>query len=32
MKVLVSDKARRDLLLVYSYIAERNPTAAEKIL
>ncbi len=30
MKVLVSDKARRDLLRIYSYIAERNPTAAEK--
>lgn len=32
MKVLVSDKARRDLLRIFSYIAERNPTAAEKFL
>jgi toxin ParE1/3/4 len=32
MRVLVSEKAYRDLLRIYSYIAERNPTAAEKIL
>jgi toxin ParE1/3/4 len=29
MKVLLSDKAGKDLLQIYSYIAERNPTAAE---
>jgi toxin ParE1/3/4 len=29
MKVRLSDKAGKDLLQIYSYIAERNPTAAE---
>jgi plasmid stabilization system protein ParE len=32
MKVLLSDKASRDLLRIYSYIAERNPTAAEALV
>ena len=32
MKVLLSDKASRDLLRIYSYIAERNPTAAEALI
>ena len=32
MKVLLSDKASRDLLRIYSYIAERNPTAAEVLV
>ncbi len=32
MKVLLSNKAQGDLLRVYSYIAERNPRAAEDIL
>ena len=32
MKVLVSDKASRDLLRIYSYIAEHNPIAAEDLI
>ena len=32
MKVLLSDKARADLLRIYCYIAERNPTAAETLV
>jgi toxin ParE1/3/4 len=32
MKVLLSDKASRDLLRIYSYVAERNPTAAEALV
>jgi toxin ParE1/3/4 len=32
MKVLASDKAGKDLLQIYSYIAERNPTAAEALV
>jgi toxin ParE1/3/4 len=32
MKVLISGKARRDLLQIYSYIADRNPAAAEAVL
>jgi toxin ParE1/3/4 len=32
MKIFVSDKARRDLLHTFSYLAERNPTAAEVFL
>ena len=32
MKVLLSDKASRDLLRIYSYIAERNPAAAEALI
>lgn len=32
MKIFVSNAARGDLLHIYSYIAERNPDAAEAIL
>ena len=32
MKVLLSDKARADLLRIYCYIAEGNPTAAETLV
>jgi plasmid stabilization system protein ParE len=32
MKVRVSAKARADLLHIYGYLAEHNPTAAESIL
>ena len=32
MKVLISNKAKIDLLRIYSYLAERNPTAAEATL
>jgi toxin ParE1/3/4 len=32
MKVLLSDKASRDLLRIYSYVAERNPEAAEALV
>ncbi len=32
MKVLLSDKAGKNLLQIYSYIAERNPTAAEAFI
>ena len=32
MKIVVSDRARRDLLDIFSYLAERNPTAAESAL
>jgi toxin ParE1/3/4 len=32
MKVVVSDAADRDLLQIHSYIAERNPRAAEALL
>jgi len=32
MKVLISSKARRELLQTYSYIAERNPDAAELVI
>jgi toxin ParE1/3/4 len=32
MRILVSDKAKIDLLRIYSYLAERNSTAAEAVL
>jgi toxin ParE1/3/4 len=32
MKVLLSDKASEDLVGIYLYIAERNPTAAETLV
>ena len=32
MKVRVSGKARADLLQIHSYLAERNPAAAESVL
>jgi toxin ParE1/3/4 len=32
MKIFVSDKANRDLLRIYSYFEQRNPTAADAIL
>jgi toxin ParE1/3/4 len=32
MKVFVSDKANKDLLRIFSYFEQRNPTAAETIL
>jgi toxin ParE1/3/4 len=32
MKVLVSEKAKRDLLRIYSYFEQRNPSAAEATL
>jgi plasmid stabilization system protein ParE len=31
MKILISEKAKIDLLRVYSYVAERNSTAADSI-
>jgi plasmid stabilization system protein ParE len=31
MKVLISDKASADLLSIYSYVEQRNPTAAHLI-
>jgi toxin ParE1/3/4 len=32
MKVLLTHKASGDLLRIYSYLVERNPTAAEALL
>jgi plasmid stabilization system protein ParE len=32
MKIFVSGKARQDLLRTFSYLAERNPIAAEALL
>ena len=32
MKVLVSDRAKRDLLAIYAYVSRDNPAAAEKIV
>jgi toxin ParE1/3/4 len=32
MKVFVSDKAKRDLLRIYSYVSQDNPDAATAIL
>jgi toxin ParE1/3/4 len=32
MEILISDKAKRDLLNLYSYLAERNPAAAATII
>jgi len=31
MKILVSEKARADLIQTFSYLTERNPTAAENL-
>ena len=32
MKVLISERANRDLLSIYSYIWQRNPIAADAVL
>jgi toxin ParE1/3/4 len=32
MKVILADKAKGDLFRIYSYIEQRSPAAAEKIL
>jgi toxin ParE1/3/4 len=32
MKIFISEKARVDLLRVFSYVAERNQSAAENII
>jgi len=32
MKVLISDKAKRDLLAIHSYLAQHNPKAATDIV
>jgi plasmid stabilization system protein ParE len=32
MKIFVSEKARQDILRTSSYLAERNPSAAENLL
>ena len=32
MKVILADKAKGDLFRIYSYIEQRSPLAAEKIL
>ena len=32
MQIVRSDRAHRDLLQIYNYIAERNPRAAENLL
>ena len=32
MKVILADKAKSDLFRIYSYIEQRSPLAAEKIL
>jgi toxin ParE1/3/4 len=32
MRVLVSSRARKDLLQIFAYLAQRNPTAAEAAL
>jgi toxin ParE1/3/4 len=32
MRVRISGKARTDLLAIYSYLAERNPLAAENVV
>jgi plasmid stabilization system protein ParE len=32
MKIFVSEKARQDILRTFSYLAERNPSAAENYL
>jgi plasmid stabilization system protein ParE len=31
MKIVWSDKAERDLLQAYAYLAERNPQAADAV-
>jgi plasmid stabilization system protein ParE len=32
MKIILADKAKSDLFRIYSYIEQRSPAAAEKIL
>jgi toxin ParE1/3/4 len=32
MKIFVSEKAKRDLLQVFSYISQRNPGAADSLI
>jgi toxin ParE1/3/4 len=32
MKIVISAKARRELLQVYSYVAERSPQAADSLV
>jgi toxin ParE1/3/4 len=32
MKIIITDRARSDLLRIYSYIEQRSPAAAEKII
>jgi plasmid stabilization system protein ParE len=32
MKIVISGKARRELSEVYSYLAERNPQAADSLI
>ena len=32
MKIILADKARSDLFRIYSYIEQRSPAAAERIL
>jgi len=32
MKVIITDKARTDLLRIYSYIEQRSPAAAETVI
>jgi plasmid stabilization system protein ParE len=32
MKVFVSERANRDLLSIYSYVWQRNPTAVDALL
>jgi toxin ParE1/3/4 len=32
MKVIIADKAKSDLFRIYSYVEQRSPLAAEKIL
>ena len=32
MKIVISNRARHDLLRIHSFIAERNPDAAEAII
>ena len=32
MKIIISDKAKRDLFRIYSFVEERSPAAAEKVV
>jgi len=32
MKIVWSDKAEKDLLAIYAYLAERNPQAADSLM
>ena len=32
MKIVRSDKAHRDLLKIYAYVADRNPQAADNLI